>query len=111
MTTDHKRQTTLRVFCSNLPDWHRQYQRMQRCETLDALITLHGPPGRKVRREGFEIWYYPLGVEEGMNYSIHVSVWPDGPKQVFFYFEPTSGGHPPRRQWWQFWKKKDSTAA
>jgi hypothetical protein len=100
MTTEHKRQTTLRVTYSNLPYWNRQYQKMQQCETLDSLVTLHGPPNHKAQQEGFEIWYYSLGVEEGMNYSIHVSVWPDGPKQVFLYFEPTSGRHSPRGQWW-----------
>ena len=85
---------------------------MQECKTLDALVALHGPPHHKVQEQGFEIWHYPLGVESGMLYSIHVSVWPDQSKEAFLYFEPTSIRDPfaPRR-WWQFWKQKHDMAA
>jgi len=107
MNTEKKRQTTLRITYSKIPEWHRRVQKMQECKTLDALVTLHGPPHHKAQQEGFEIWHYPLGVESGMFYSIHVSVWPGQSKQVILYFEPA----PPRRRWWQFWRKKDETAA
>ena len=112
MNTEKKRQITLRVTYSKIPEWHRRVQQMQECNTLDALVTLHGPPHHKVHQEGFEIWHYPLGVESGMLYSIHVSVWPDQSKQVFLYFEPTNSRNaPPPRRWWQFWRKKDDTGA
>lgn len=108
MNTGKKRRTTLRVTYSKIPEWHRRVQKMQECSTIDALVTLHGPPHHKVQREGFEIWHYPLGAESGMFYSIHVSVWPDQPKQVILYFVPTSGRDvPPRHRWWHFWKRKD----
>ena len=105
MDTEQKRQTTLRVTYSKIPRWHSCLEKMKACTTLDALVTMHGPPHRKVKVEGFEIWHYPLGIESGMSYSIHVSVWPDQSKQVFLYFEPFS-----RHRWWQFWKRrKDDT--
>jgi hypothetical protein len=105
MDTEKKRQTTLRVTYSMIPEWGRRVHAMQQCKTLDALITRHGPPHHKIQHEGFEIWHYPLGAEEGMLYSIHVSVNADQSMQTFLYFEPapkpkTSS---PRR-WWQFWK-------
>src|SRR6478672_438946 len=102
MNAKPKRQTTLRVAHSKIPEWQRRVQEVQKCNTLDALVTLHGPPHHKVPQEGFEIWHYPLGIESGMVYSIHVSVWPDQTKQAFLYFEPTSNSHSPvRRRWWQ----------
>lgn len=107
MDTEQKRSTTLRVTYSKIPRWHACLEKMKACQTLDALVTIHGPPQRKVKVEGFEIWHYPLGIESGMSYSIHVSVWPDQSKQVFLYFEPT----PPRRRWWQFWKSNDDSPA
>jgi hypothetical protein len=112
MNTEKKRQTTLRITYSKIPQWHCCLREMQKCNTLDALVTLHGPPHHKVQREGFEIWHYPLGVESGMFYSIHVSVWPNQSKQVFLYFEPASKRRFPLwRRWWQFWKTKDDTPA
>jgi hypothetical protein len=112
MNTEKQRQTTLRVTHSKLPEWHRRLQKMQKCASLDALVTLCGPPQHKVQQEGFEIWHYPLGVESGTLYSIHVSVWPDRSRQPFLYFEPTSlPATPPPRRWWQFWKKKNDIEA
>jgi hypothetical protein len=112
MNTEQKRQTTLRVTYSKLPEWHRRLQKMQECSTLDALVTLCGPPHHKVPQEGFEIWHYPLGAELGMSYSIHISVWPDQSKQAYLYFEPSSARESrPRRRWWQFWRKKDDAGA
>ena len=106
MNTEQKRQTTLRITYSKLPEWNWRVQKMQECKTLDALITLHGPPRHKVQQQGFQIWHYPLGVESGLFYSIHVSVWPDQSKQVILYFEPAMREHSqPCRRWWQFWKK------
>jgi hypothetical protein len=112
MNTEQKRQTTLRITHSKLPEWQRRLKKMQECHTLDALVTLCGPPRHKVQREGVEIWHYPLGVESDMTYSIHVSVRPDHSKQAFLYFEPAIARHSalgPR--WWQFWKKKDDSTA
>ena len=86
MNTELKRQTTLRVTYSKIPEWHRRVSDMQQCNTLDALITLHGPPDLKVQQEGFEIWRYPLGTESGMLYSIHVSVHTDQSMNAFLYF-------------------------
>jgi hypothetical protein len=106
MNTEKKRGTTPRVY-SKIPQWHRHLQRMRECKTLDALVTLHGPPKDKAQREGLEIWHYPLGSQSGKFYSIHVSVGRDQLKQVTLYFEPASH----RRWWWQFWKPKDDTAA
>ena len=107
MNTEQKRQTTLSVTYSKLPEWQGRLKKMQECKTLDALISLHGPPHHKVQHPGFEIWHYPLGVEWGMQYNIHVSLVSDQLSHVFLYFEPTSvRDTPPRRRWWQFWKKK-----
>jgi hypothetical protein len=106
LNTDKKRQTTLRITYSQVPEWHCRVQKMGECKTLDALVTLHGPPHHKAQQQGFEMWHYPLGVELGMIYSIHVSVWPDQSKQVFLHFEPAM-----KRRWWQFWKRKDEIAA
>jgi|SRR5579862_3866169 len=105
MNTEQKRQTTLRVTHSKIPGWHRRVHEMQQCKSLDALVTLHGPPHHKVQQQGLEIWHYPLGTEEGMLYSIHVSVHADKSMQAFLYFEPTNNpkASSPRR-WWQFWK-------
>ena len=77
---------------------------MKESSTLDALITLNGPPHHKEQREGFEVWHYLLGVESGMFYTIRVSVWPDQSKQVLMHSVPAS--RPPWRQWWLFWKLK-----
>jgi hypothetical protein len=105
MNTDRKRQTTLRVKDSRIPAWHLFLQKMQECKSPDALVSLHGQPHHKVQQPGFEIWHYPLGVESGMQYSIHISVWPDRSMQMFLYFEPINSDFPKRR-WWQFWKRK-----
>jgi hypothetical protein len=102
MNTEKKRQTTLSVNYTKIPEWHGRLRKMQECKTIDALISLHGPPHHKVPHYEFEIWHYPLGIESGLQYSIHVCVSSDQLSQVFLYFEPT----PPRRRWWQFWKKK-----
>lgn len=104
MNTDVKRQTTLRVTYSKLPEWHYRLRKMQQCATLDALVTLCGPPHHKAQQGALEIWHYPLGVESGMVYSIHVSVSPDQSRQVILHFAPA-----PRRRWWHFWKRKDET--
>jgi hypothetical protein len=78
---------------------------MQQCKTLDALVTLHGPPRLKIQHQGFEVWHYPLGVEEGVLYSIHVSVNADRSMQAFLYFEPVKNPEAsPLRRWWEFWK-------
>jgi len=69
-------------------------ERMKQSSTLDALVTLIGPPVHKEQREGFEVWHYLLGVESGMFYNIDVSVWPDQSKQVLMHVEPVP-----------FWKK------
>jgi hypothetical protein len=62
---------------------------MQKCHTLDSLITLHGPPTHKTQKAGdIEIWHYFLGVESDMAYSIHVSIWREHPVQVFLRSEP-----------------------
>lgn len=111
LNTEGKREATLRVTYSRIQEWQRRLQKMKECKTLDALVTLHGPPHHKAQREGFEIWHYPLGIDSGLSYSIHVSVWPDQSKQVFLYFEPTSKSSAPQRRWWQFWKKKDDITA
>src|ERR1700758_1199441 len=105
MNTEKKRETTPRVTSSKIREWHQRLRKMQECKTLDALVALHGPPHHKVQQQGFEIWHYPLGVESGMHYSIHVSVWPDQSKQEFLYFEPASVQDTPPRRWWEFWKK------
>jgi hypothetical protein len=105
MDTEKKRQTTLRVTYSKIPDWRHYAHRMQQCKTLDALITLHGPPHHKIQHQGFEIWHYPLGAEEGVFYSIHVSVNADQSLQAFLYFEPANNRKTSLlRRWWQFWK-------
>lgn len=107
MNTEKKRQTTLRVSHTNIPEWHRRFQKMQECKTLDALVSLHGPPHHKVQHHGCEIWHYPLGVESGMKYSIRVSVMSAQLGQVVFYFELASvHDTPPRLSWRQFWKSK-----
>ncbi len=90
MNTDKKRQTTLQVTYPKLPQWQRLLAKMQACTTLDALITLHGPPHQKSQRDGCETWLYPLGVESEMFYSIHVWVSPNQSNQAYVYFEPTS---------------------
>lgn len=87
MNSDIKRQTTLRVTHSLIPAWHRRLQKMKESSTLDALVTLNGPPHHKDQRKGFEVWHYPLGVEAGVAYSIRVSVWSNQSSQLFLYFE------------------------
>src|SRR3954454_20001988 len=62
MNIEKKRQTTLRVTYSRIPEWHARLKKMQECKTLDALVTLNGPPHHKVQEQGFEIWHYPLGL-------------------------------------------------
>lgn len=103
-----KRQTTLRITDNlKLAQWHHRLHVMRQAKTLDALIACSGSPQYKIRKEGFEIWRYPLGVEDGMSYSIHVSVWPDKSPEVIMYFEPTEKQSARyRRRWWEFWKKK-----
>jgi hypothetical protein len=101
MDTAKKRQTTLRVTYSKVPQWRQRVRAMEQCKTTDALITLHGPPQLKVQQEGFEIWRYPLGTEEGLVYSINVSVHKDRPMQAFLFYEPDKT---PKVRWWQFWK-------
>jgi len=70
---------------------------MQDCATVADLLMQFGPPHHKVPQDGFEIWHYPLGIESGMVYSIHVSVWPDQNRQTYLYFEPASENAPTRR--------------
>jgi hypothetical protein len=78
---------------------------MQQCKTPDALVALYGAPSHKVQQQGFEIWHYPLGVDTGMQYSIHVSVWSDQPPQAFLYFEPSNVSQSlASRHWWVFRK-------
>jgi hypothetical protein len=89
MNDEQKSEASPRVMSSKMREWHQRFQKMQECKTLDALVVLHGPPHYKVQQQGFEIWHYPLGVESGMLYSIHVSVWPDQSRQAFLYFEPS----------------------
>jgi hypothetical protein len=74
---------------------------MQACQSVAELVAKHGDPSHKVPQKDFEIWHYPLGVEAGMLYSIHVSVWPDGSRQTFLFFEPTNlpDSPPPDERW------------
>lgn len=74
---------------------------MQACKTVADLVARHGEAHHKVPQKGFEIWHYPLGVEKGMLYSIHVSVWPNGPRRAYLFFEPTSlpDSPPPVERW------------
>jgi hypothetical protein len=91
---------------SQLPNWQKRLKQMQDCASVAELLAQHGEPHHKVPQDGFEIWHYPLGIEQGMVYSIHVPVWPNGQRQTYLYFEPTSDNVSIRRRpWWQFWKK------
>jgi hypothetical protein len=74
---------------SHLPNWQRLLQQMQQCKTVAELVAHHGEAHHKVPQDGHEIWHYPLGVEKGMLYSIHVAIWPEGPRQAYLFFEPT----------------------
>ena len=74
---------------SHLPNWQRLLQQMQQCKTVAELVAHHGEAHHKVPESGHEIWHYPLGVEKGMLYSIHVPIWPEGPRQAYLFFEPT----------------------
>ena len=103
MDTEKKRQTTMRVTYSMVPHWRQRVRGMEECKTTDALVALYGPPHLKVQQEGFEIWRYPLGTEDGLVYSIHVSVQRDQPMRAFLFHEPTKV---PKARWWQFWKRK-----
>ena len=101
MDTEQKRQTTLRVPQSHLWQWRERVHEMKQCVTPDALVALHGPPYCKVRRDGVEIWDYPLGTEEEKVYSVHVSVRRDEPMRVVLFSEPVKST---KIRWWQFWK-------
>jgi hypothetical protein len=74
---------------SHLPTWQRLLQQMQQCKTVAELVAHHGEAHHKDPQKGFEIWHYPLGVEEGQLYSIHVAIYPEGPRQAYLFFEPT----------------------
>ena len=94
---------------SNLKTWSRRLVEMQGCKTVADLVGKYGEPHHKVQQDGLEIWHYPLGVADGLLYSIHVSVWPDK-YQAYMFFEPASlSDSPPQRAWWQFWKKMSMT--
>jgi len=74
---------------SHLPHWQRLLQQMQQCKTVADLVARHGEAHHKDPQKGFEIWHYPLGVEQGQLYSIHVAIYPEGPRQAYLFFEPT----------------------
>lgn len=74
---------------SHLPNWQRLLQQMQQCKTVADLVARHGEAHHKDPQNGHEIWHYPLGVENGLLYSIHVPIWPEGPRQAYLFFEPT----------------------
>src|SRR5690349_532614 len=73
----------------NLQLWERRVREMQACRSVADMVARYGEPHHKVQQDGYEIWHYPLGADAGMLYSIHASVWPDGSRQVFIFFEPT----------------------
>jgi hypothetical protein len=93
MNDERAPEATPRPVTSQVQEWHRRLEGIQQCKTLDAIVALYGPPTYRVQQQGFEIWHYPLGVDTGMEYSIHVSVWPDRSPQAFLDFEPSNVSH------------------
>ena len=75
---------------SNIQKWEQSAERMRAFKSAADMVALSGEPHHKIKHGGFEIWHYPLGVESGLVYSIHVCVSADQIKQAYLYFEPTS---------------------
>ena len=80
--------------------------RMRDFNSANHLVAVEGPPDHKQQCDGFEIWHYPSGVEDGMLYSIHVCVSDGRVAQAYSHMEPTDDFVPrPPPKWWQFWKR------
>jgi len=73
---------------SHLHRWQQQVIEMQTCATVDELVARHGEPHHKEHGGALEIWHYPLGEENGMQYSIHVSVTPGARVQCYMFMAP-----------------------
>ena len=74
---------------NNLDRWTNLLNQMKRCKTLKDLIALRGEPPHRVLEQDFQIWHYPLGVDSGMLYAIHVAVKPDQSFQAYFHMQPS----------------------
>ena len=91
---------------SNRQRWEQQALEMRKANSLADLVKRFGEPPHKQQHAGIEMWHYPLGVESGWLYSVHVSVSPDQQFDAYMHLEPTSLADSPRRPWWQFWRAR-----
>lgn len=87
---------------SNVEKWSRLLEEMKRCKSAAELVQAHGQPAHKLPQAQFEIWHYPLGVDQGVLYTIHGAVMGDQLKQLYLHMEPTADAIPPAKPpWWK----------
>ena len=87
---------------SNLEKWSHLLEEMKRCKSAAELVQAHGQPAHKLQHSELEIWHYPLGVDQGLLYTIHGAVVGDQLKQLYLHMEPTADAIPPAKPpWWK----------
>jgi len=88
-------------------EWTDRLEAMRQFRTAAELALAHGPPPHKQRHEDMEIWHYPLGVTNGMLYSIHVAVFGEDASQIYMHMEPSDApatvAPQRKRPFWRFW--------
>ena len=84
--------------------WFILLDRMKGARTPDELRGKFGAPLHREVHESKEIWHYPLGVIDGMLYSIHAIIQGDQIQQVYHYVAPTNQPDTVSlRPWWRLW--------
>jgi hypothetical protein len=68
---------------------------MQKCETVEQLVSAYGAPSHKAHGQP-EIWHYPLGILNGMLYSIHAAIDSQRVAQVYIHMVPAEDTAPAR---------------
>ena len=87
---------------SNVEKWSRLLEEMKRCKSAAELVRAHGQPAHKLSHGEFEIWHYPLGVDQGLLYTIHGAIMGDQLKQLYLHMEPTADAIAPAKPpWWK----------
>ncbi len=87
---------------SHLEKWSHLLEEMKRCKSAAELVQAHGQPAHKIQHGEFEIWHYPLGVDDGSLYTIHAAVVGDQLKQLYLHMEPAAeASAPAKTPWWK----------
>jgi hypothetical protein len=75
-----------------MEQWRQRLKMMQSYHTTDEVIRAFGAPGQRVPERDREIWHFPLGVVEGLLYSIHAVTCKGALNEAYMHAMP-AGTH------------------